>query len=350
MRYQILVYILFLSTLAFSQDAVFSQFYALPVSLNPALSGTYDGKYRVSAIHREQWRSVVDEPFRTYGLGLDLRFDVDPKGINKDFFSGSIIFQTDRSGILEYTLNQMYLAGAYHKSLDNSRSQYLGAGIQIGMNQRSVNFSKINFQDQFNGIDGYTLPTLELLPENNIAHVNMAAGLNYIYAPKKNTAIYAGIALHNFLGPENSFFFKDPNDAVNIRGVSYKLPARISFHLASVIPVSEFLDIQPRVLAAMQGPNQLAQVGVNFKFYFLEYELHTLYLGTYLRLANNATSWSTDMLGFLVGYGYDNLVIGMSYDLTLSSLATYGRTRGAFELSVSYFGEYENEDSLCPMF
>ncbi len=333
-----------------AQDALFSQFFAVPMTLNPALSGTYDGKYRISGVYRDQWRSVVEEPFKTYALGLDLRFDSDSRRISKDFFAAGIYFQSDKAGILEYSLNQMYLVGAFHKSLNRSGTQYLGGGVQLGMNQRNINYSRITFQDQFNGIDGYDQATQELFPENNFAHFDLSAGINYILAPKKSAALYMGLSAHHLLGPENSLFTRDPRPEVSTHGVPYRLPVRLSGHIASNIPVNEFLHIQPRAMLSTQGSTFATNLGVTFKLYFLNLDMQNVYLGAFVRMAKGQSNWSSDVMGALIGYGYDNLLIGMSYDFSLNSISSYGRSRGSFELSISYFGVYENEDMLCPSF
>lgn len=333
-----------------AQDALFSQFYAIPVSLNPALAGTYDGRYRLAGVYRDQWRSVLEEPFTTYGLGLDLKFNTDPRGISKDFFSAGIYFQSDKAGILEYTLNQMFILGAFHKSLDNSGSQFIGGGIQIGMNQRNINFSNATFQDQFNGIDGYTLGTLELLPENNFAHSDFSAGISYINAPKKGTRFYTGVSVHHIIGINNSLFFRDPDPDIFNRGERYNLPTRITGHVAASFPTYDLMHIQPRAMFTVQGPSTQFNVGAMFKFFFSNLETTTLYLGAYYRGGTGLNSWAADTPGVLVGYGLGDLQIGMSYDFSINALNQYGRSRGSFELSISYFGYYEDEDDLCPAF
>ncbi len=333
-----------------AQDALFSQFYAIPVSLNPALAGTYEGRYRLAGVYRDQWRSMLEEPFTSYGLGLDLKFNTDSRGISKDFFSAGIYFQSDRAGILEYTLNQMFILGSYHKSLDNTGTQFIGGGFQIGMNQRNINFANATFQDQFNGIDGYTLGTLELLPENNFAHSDFAAGISYINAPKKGTRFYAGVAVHHIIGINNSLFFRDPDVEIMGLGERYNLPMRITGHVAASFPTYDLLHIQPRAMFATQGGSSHFNVGTIFKFFFSNLEKTTMYLGVYYRGGTGVNSWAADTPGFLVGYGLGDLQIGMSYDFSVNALNQYGRSRGSFELSISYFGFYEDEDDLCPSF
>jgi hypothetical protein len=45
-------------------DPHFSQYYVYPAWVNPALTGIFDGSYRVSGIYRNQWGNV-SSPFST---------------------------------------------------------------------------------------------------------------------------------------------------------------------------------------------------------------------------------------------------------------------------------------------
>ena len=49
---------LLLSFLIRAQDPHFSQFFASPLTLNPAFTGKFDGDIRLSANHRDQWPSI----------------------------------------------------------------------------------------------------------------------------------------------------------------------------------------------------------------------------------------------------------------------------------------------------
>ena len=54
--------ILFLSVAvantATAQDPNFSQFFASPLTLNPALTGKFDGVYRIAGNYRNQWPTI----------------------------------------------------------------------------------------------------------------------------------------------------------------------------------------------------------------------------------------------------------------------------------------------------
>ena len=63
-------YFLLLHTGLQAQDPHFSQFFASPLSLNPALTGRFDGTLRVAGNYRNQW-PTIDNAFKTYTASVD---------------------------------------------------------------------------------------------------------------------------------------------------------------------------------------------------------------------------------------------------------------------------------------
>ncbi|MEO6760002.1 MAG: type IX secretion system membrane protein PorP/SprF, partial [Saprospiraceae bacterium] len=60
-----------------AQDPRFSQYYASPWNLNPAMTGVFNGRWRATANYRDQWNSFLSPvPFRTYSAAFETRFNV----------------------------------------------------------------------------------------------------------------------------------------------------------------------------------------------------------------------------------------------------------------------------------
>ncbi|HWC54182.1 MAG TPA: type IX secretion system membrane protein PorP/SprF, partial [Chitinophagaceae bacterium] len=53
-----------------AQDPNFSQFFASPLTLNPALTGKFDGVYRVAGNYRNQW-PTINNAFTTATASID---------------------------------------------------------------------------------------------------------------------------------------------------------------------------------------------------------------------------------------------------------------------------------------
>src|ERR1700761_870925 len=58
--------ILFFSVVK-AQDPHFSQFFASPLTLNPAFTGKFDGQFRLAFNHRDQWPSIPNAYVTTSG-------------------------------------------------------------------------------------------------------------------------------------------------------------------------------------------------------------------------------------------------------------------------------------------
>ncbi len=79
-----------------AQDPNFSQFFASPLSLNPALTGKFDGSFRVAGNYRNQW-PTINNAFVTKTASIDFGIlknrlaDIDQLGVG-------VLAMTDRAG------------------------------------------------------------------------------------------------------------------------------------------------------------------------------------------------------------------------------------------------------------
>ncbi len=333
----------FLAKMA-AQDIHFTQFYASPLTLNPALAGAIEGKYRVGLVHRNQWRRSLDEPFRTVGLSSDLRLrpPFNKRSNYKDQIGIGMHFFNDRVAVIDFSTTQIGLSAAYHKALDLASKQFLSLGIQGSLIQRNVSYEALTFFDQFNGIDGYTLSSFETLPENNFSFSDMAVGLNYSGQYDNDFGLFAGVGYFHFLAPNVSFYQKDddPN----------KLFPKWSGHVALQIPVANRVAVLPRALFALQGPHLEVNAGANLRFKMGEYGGSAFHVGSWARPVKNENGFGLDAVVLMAGLEKGGVLIGASYDLHLATASRFGQRRSAFELTLQYLGNYDSDEILCPKF
>ncbi|MEM9822554.1 MAG: PorP/SprF family type IX secretion system membrane protein [Bacteroidota bacterium] len=329
-----------------AQDKHFTQFYAAPLTLNPALTGAFDGRYRVGAIYRDQWRGVLDEPYVTFASSIDVKFDVNLNNRYKDAVAVGLLFFSDRVNGFDFNTNQIALSGAFHKGLDFNKTQFLTVGFQAGLAQRNINYERLTFDDQFNDIDAFSFATREALPENNFSFSDYAVGLNYSYQPKAKTALNIGFALHHFLRPQLSFYASDEDvDGDSRLFMKYSIQASFQF------PVSDQISLIPRAQFSQQGPHMELTTGTNVRFAFNNFNTNAFQVGTWVRpVSNEDDSFSLDALIMMVGIELNSVLIGFSYDANLSDLSTHRQGQGAFEFSIAYIGDFDNESILCPKF
>ena len=332
-----------------AQDKHFTQFYASPLTLNPALSGTMEGSYRVGAIYRDQWRKVLDNPIKTFSMAADLRFEANRRNNSEDAIGLGIVFFNDKVSVVDFSTTQIAVSLAYHKALGINQDKFLSIGVQGGLTQRNVNYGSLDFHDEFNGTTGYTGTTSELLPANNFAFPDLNVGVNYTSKFSEAGRFFAGASFHHVLQPKISFY-EDPTNINKIKEGG-KLYPKINAQLSASIPFdrSNRISMQPRLLAALQGPHMEINAGTNFRFAMGQYGGSALHFGTWARPVRNDGGFGFDAVVALFGLEIKSMLFGLSYDLNLKALQADQR-QGAFEISVSYLGDYDNEKVLCPKF
>ena len=339
----------FLLTYVSGQDQHFTQFYASPLTLNPALTGSFPGKYRLNMIYRDQGRSSLDVPFTTYSVAGDLRLRVSSFRKTKGDAAGiGFIFFNDKSTSVNFFTNYMAISGAFHKSLSNKSDQFLSLGFQAGITQRNVNYDNFTFDDQFNGTSGYTDPTNEFLPENNFSYGDYAVGLHYIYAPENKIGIFAGAALHHLIETNISFYGREPIEENRSENI---LLQKYTAHIGMQIPIGDDFQLLPRALGYLQGPHQALNAGTNLRIRVNQFNGTALQIGGWVRITNNdVNQYSNDAIIGLVGLEINEFLLGFSYDAKITDLNNGQGVRGAFEISLTFMGEYENDGVLCPRF
>src|SRR5687767_4195835 len=181
-------------------DPHFSQYYVYPAWLNPALTGAFNGQYKVSGIYRNQWGNISN-PFSTFGFSGEITTD---KNINVGV---SIMKQTAGDGGYGYTT--AYGSIAYTGvRWGTDETQRLVFGIQGGIIQRRFDRNKLTFGDQWNPIFGFNpgQPSSEVLSRSSATALDINAGVLYFDAqPGKKANLFMGFAASHLTTPEDKF-------------------------------------------------------------------------------------------------------------------------------------------------
>jgi type IX secretion system PorP/SprF family membrane protein len=313
--------LLSLSLIAHTQDIHFSQFYAAPVSLNPAMTGLMNGNYRATAIYRDQWRSV-STPYVTIGGAFDINLF---KGTWKNDYIGlGLNFTDDFAGSSSFTSMQMMFSLAYHKGL--MEGHQLSLGFQAGMAQKSINLAGLTFPNQINGSGtAYDpgLPNNEMIG-NKLSYMDFEAGFMYIGRINDLLTIFQGGALHHITTPQETFM-----------NSNNKLPMRITAHGGAKVLMGNNLTLAPHYIFLMQSNAIELNLGTALEFHLPDNASSDKFasLGTYFR-------WR-DAIVIVAGFGYLNYRMGVSYDVNISSLNVASNYMGGFEVSLAYEGPLE---------
>ena len=316
-----------------AQDPQFSQFYASPQQLNPAMTGVHPGQWRAVANYREQWGSVLkDRPFRTVSASFDMKTPVG----RDDFFAYGITALRDEAGLAGYTRLSTDLSLSYMKQLGGSRyrgfDQFLIGGVQIGLGQHSLNPEDLWYSTQFDltteSID-QTIASGETIASSSDMYLNINAGLLWYAVFDDNQSLYFGGAFHHVNSPEVSF--------ISNNGIE-SLDTKWTAHIGGEIPFSSKLSILPAVAVIGQGPSLFALYGANFRLTNRDWKEIALRAGAWGHMVKDYNGGlATPAVTFTAILEIERLNIGFSYDLASNQLAPPTNGRGAFEVSVIYY-------------
>lgn len=325
----IMIFLLSTSIYTTAQDIHFSQFLLAPFNLNPSLAGEFGGDYRIIGNYRNQWNSI-SVPYQTVGLSGDAS---NFAGVNN--LGAGLSFFNDRTGDSEFNTLIVQLAGAYAYPLTKDSAHKVHFGLMPSFVRQSLDINKLYFDNQYNEQVGQfdpTLPSRETNSVNGINWITMAAGLRWSYEIDGRNRIDIGVAGYNLTGPSNTFD-KRKNSSLQRR---YNVHGNFQFKLI------DKMDLIPGFLYSSQGKNKNLVTGLSGRY---------MYNGV---TAFHAGMWYRNKdSGFLsVGMTYQTLYIGMSYDITTSSLVDATGGKGAFELALVYvFRKFKPRDGKymsCP--
>src|SRR5580765_1765351 len=115
----IFVFMLYASGALQAQDVHFSQYYATPLTINPAYTGNFTGDYRAGLNYRQQWGSVT-VPYKTFDFYGDISFNKNM--FHRNYFSVGLCLVSDRAGDGNLSVTRVMASGAYHFNLDGNKN------------------------------------------------------------------------------------------------------------------------------------------------------------------------------------------------------------------------------------
>lgn len=308
---RLLIGLLFLlTTTTYAQDPQFSQFYAAPLYLNPALAGSAHCP-RVTLNYRNQW-PALNNAFVTYAAGFDQNIDALSGGIG-------IILMNDKAG--EGTINTTTASFMYAYQATISRKASIRAALKATYVQKKLDWDKLSFGDMIDPRYGFVYQTLEQRPADlNRSFVDFSAGIvGY------SDLVYGGVAIDHLTQPDEAFIVSGGSE----------LPMKLTAHFGAMIPIGYYsprMDkdegtfISPNIIYQQQrGFNQL-----NLGAYFSKspFVAGLWYRGSF----GNEDFLSSDSFIALVGFTRGMFKVGYSYDITVSQLSN--ASGGAHEVSL----------------
>ncbi len=329
-----------ISATALAQDIHFSQYYASPLTLNPALTGNINGMFRLAANYRNQWFTIptlgLVAPYQTYQFSGDAALLRDRLG--NDGFGVGGMFYCDRAGDGALTTFSGMVSLAYHKAVDRYGRGRISLGLQAGIVSKQIKMQNLVFETQLDGYGWNTqLSNGESYSGKSILYPDVNVGAMWTHAPKDNFRYYLGFAMNHLSKPRESFL----GDERNKINYLYKVNAGMEIFLNHDYTFS----MTPTFLFMLQSNAQQYNVGLGLN-YWLNDDI-AIFGGGWYRIK--------DAVILNLGAEFYNCRVGISYDVNHSSLRTASKAQGGIELSAIYIFKKEKPgpiqyEKYCPTF
>jgi|GEM_PF-94476 len=331
-----------------AQDPHFSQYYAAPLYLNPALMGA-ERDMAFSMNHRSQWRSL-GFPQNTSQFSFVAALAKPNLSRQPRYCLGLSAFSDVAGEQGSYVAMGATASAAYNLSLNSAGSQAISLGIQVGLTQKSLNADQLKWGSQFDPSMGYN-PDLPATARQDLYQTLfpvLNAGLAWFFNPRKSRLIsdfsaYSGVAFSNLNRPSESFFSESP----------VRLPILLKLHGGADVALSPSLALSPAYLLMQQ--NGRTQVNLGTYLTYHSAGRHSAGRGNAtqkrvqkytvrpsaasakaIRLSLGGWYRFGDSVIASVGVSQQRFTLGFSYDFNVSTLGQYTGGQGAYELSMTY--------------
>jgi len=294
-----------------AQDAQFSQFFAAPLIINPALTGnTIQDRFALN--YRNQWPAISNsKAFTTYAFSYEHNFDDYNSSI------GALVYH-DRAGVAGLRTTNALLSYAYRIKV--SRKFSFKPALQVGVVNRNIDFGELVFNDQLQTGAAASSAALEYNSESNYG-VDVNTGIigfsdNYWF----------GVSVHHINQPD-----------ISLLGNETRLDRKYAVQGGWSIPLKKNIGKQvvSQIMIAANYKRQSKREQLDIGAYF---NYSPLYAGLWYRgipfKQVDPIYENNDALILVLGYKKNRVSFGYSYDITVSKL-TGASTGGAHEISTS---------------
>ena len=288
------------------------------------------GVVRVCNSYRSQW-SPIGEGFKTIQLSVDA--PIGKTTLDNRYFGVGLQLYQDKAGVAVFRRTIAEASLSYTTALEDAGMHWLSIGFQGGLNQLSIDMTKATWDEQWNG-DQFdpSIPTSERIQIPKFSHLNLNAGVNYLYAPDGFNSASVGVSLSHIGSPNATFF---PVTEEN------PLQSRISLHSSGEISLDDerIMFVNPRILMQFQGKQRELIAGgyfrnrLRFKSLYTGFQKQIFFdLGAFYRM-NESIIVSSRL-------EYHSLAVGLSYDLGVGKLGSLV-SANSWEVGISYVAPVE---------
>jgi type IX secretion system PorP/SprF family membrane protein len=318
-RPAVFIFLLLVIRSANAQDPSFSQFFSSPLNINPALTANINADWRFISNLRDQWIGPAS-PYVTGTVSFDTKLmQKKIPNVSEGNYMGvgsMLMFDHAMSGIVKSTYASLNLSYNIKITETDYYTERLGLGFGAIYGHRRVDFSRVNFEEQFTGFGFNTnLPTGETALSNMKPYVSVSAGITYSATSEKSNFDMGVAAFH--LNQPRQTFLKDEKQELAMRKVA---------HANFETFINEQLVLNTNGIYQFQSKASYFSVGAALG-YFLGDQSQTL-------ATAGVWYWSANAIVPYVGLAYKDLQFGVSHDITTSKLNQATRKPNTWELSL----------------
>ncbi|MEN9951397.1 MAG: hypothetical protein RLY85_2149 [Bacteroidota bacterium] len=315
-----------------AQDPHFSQYFSSPLTLNPANTGNFEGTSRLASNFRNQWQGIGD-PFVTGTISFDSEILKDRIGEGNKLAVG-IMGLYDKALGGKFKSNYISASLGYHLWLDEDRSKKLSVGFQSTLANKRIDPLSISFANQF-GSYGFdlNLPSNEIITNSNIGYFDWNTGMMF-NSTGENGSYYIGTSAYHVTGPRESF----------LNSASARIPMRVTLHTGGTRFVGQSGVVMGSAIFMNQGVSKELTLGMAYG-HNLNSVLNNvgLYVGGWYRNKESVIPY--------FGMMFNNLQLGLSYDMVTSGLHLAKTQNRSYEVSLIYsFRENSDYKRFVPWY
>jgi type IX secretion system PorP/SprF family membrane protein len=312
------VAILFMEKYVSAQDPSFSQFFASPLNVNPALTAHINADWRAISNFRDQWLGPAS-PYATGTASYDAKlFNKKMPGVEERNIAGAgVMLMYDRAmgGVVKSTYASANISYRVKLSQGDVKHQ-IGAGFGAIYGNRRIDFTGIDFEEQFTGYGFNTnLPTGETSLSAMKPYFSVSTGLLYSISSARSS-LDLGVAAFHVNRPKQTFL-KDERQFLPMRKVAHA-------NFDTYVSENVVLNI-----------NTIYQEQLTASYYSFGAALGYIVPGNPdLMLSGGLWYWSKNAVIPYIGFAYKDFQVGLSYDATTSKLNAATNKPNTYELSL----------------
>ena len=308
-----------------AQDPHFSQFSYVPLQINPALTGVFEGNARISNTYRSQW-SVLGNGYKTMHISVDA--PIRKTKIQDNYFGIGLMVYQDKAGTSGFKSTNIQGSFSFTKAFDDQNKNYFSLGFQTGLNQNSIDLTKATWDSQWDGnAFDPLLSSGESIQLQQFSYIDLNAGILYYYLPNENNSFNIGASMSHIGSPNVSFYTL----------AETPLRRKITVHSSGEISLDKSYQtwIQPKLIFILQGKQKEILAGGYFKNKIQFKSLYTNYMKEAYFYGGAFYRWN-DAVVVSARFEFNSLGLGLSYDINTSTLSKLAGSSNGFEINISY--------------